>query len=85
MHTQPSNFNININIFSGSYSSWTHEDTENVNKDHEDYCPKVPFQFAFALLIILWIMLPCTICCSCCACIGKCFNKSSGEEPTETA
>ena len=56
-----------LSNFLGVYSKTTYED-----KGDEYYCNSVPFKFAFAFLILSWILLPILICCSLLICCGVC-------------
>ena len=57
----------NFILILGVYSKTTYED-----QDNEYYCNSVPFKFAFAFLILSWILLPILICCSLLICCGVC-------------
>ena len=41
-------------FFLGAYKNWNHTDPTNPN-----YCPKIPFNWAFSTLIIYCVLVPC--------------------------
>ena len=63
--------------FSGIYSEVTYDD-----ETSDNYCQKLPFSFAFGILICFWIFLPIACCCGamacCCMMLAKC---KKGENP----
>merc|ERR1712228_40966 len=53
----------------GAWANWT--DSYLVYSDNPgeyNYCPHQPMMFAFVILILKWVLIPCIICCAmCCA------------------
>ena len=41
-------------VFLGAYKTWNHTDPNDPN-----YCPKIPFNWAFSTLIIYCVLVPC--------------------------
>ena len=41
-------------VFLGAYKNWNHTDPNDPN-----YCPKIPFNWAFSTLIIYCVLVPC--------------------------
>ena len=79
-------------IFSGSHSDVCFalkdavgDDLEYQCTDDAKYCPEVPFNFAFGILIVQWIMLPFTCCCGMMSCMFSMCKQTSQSANVETA
>jgi len=64
-------------IVFGYYSTWSYDiDSVTNTSDGEDkiyYCNYTPYMFAFVLLILKWVLLPCIlVACCCCSCLAAC-------------
>jgi len=68
----------------GHYAWWIYDensdadqdgtkDTEELDDEKRYYCHYTPYMFAFILLILKWVLLPCILMlCCCCACLTAC-------------
>ena len=56
--------NFEIVHFAGNYET---EQQWGEMPDHENFCDKTPYYFAFVMLIIYWIIIPVVICVLCAA------------------
>jgi len=61
------------------------DDLEYQCTDDTKYCPEVPFNFAFGILIVQWIMLPFTCCCGMMSCMFSMCKQTSQSANVETA
>lgn len=79
----------------GYYAWWTDDlsadsdsdkilDVAETGDEKKYYCHNTPYMFAFVLLILKWVLLPCIIvmccCCSCLAACCACCMKGAGGE-----
>merc|ERR1711971_308644 len=60
----------------GPYSEWVFEEPD---KSNDNYCEYTPFMFAFVVLILQWVLIPCLVALAAClSCAGLCCRMCVG-------
>jgi len=63
----------------------SHSDVSFDSNDNDKYCPEVPHNFAFGILVVQWILLPFTCCCGMMSCMFSMCKQTSQSANVETA
>jgi len=71
----------------GAWASWTDDYDEYVaDPENKNYCAYEPMMYAFVILIIKWVIIPCLMVMICfCGCLCACCCAACAPKPASSA